>query len=103
MSTLVASPPTLNAYLELDPEHPDDMRIVGTGLSVRHLYARYQAGERPEDFHESWPHVPLAAFYAAIGYYQASKERIDQELADEFERFMAMAEQHKDDPAYGFI
>lgn len=99
-SAITAAPPELNGYLELDPEHPDDMRVVGTGLSVRHLAARYKAGERPEDFHESWPYAPLAAFYAVVAYYLANQARIDQELADEHERGMMAAAGHREDPAF---
>lgn len=99
MSIAVAAPPNLNAYLELDPEHPDDMRIVGTRLSVRHLSARYQAGERPEDFHENWPYVPLAVFYAVVAYYLENKDRIDREIDEDEAKGMELARSHAEDPA----
>ncbi len=88
----VAPAPSLDALLAPDAVGSLGMCIAGTRLSVRHLAARYRVGERPEDFHASNPDVPLAAFYAALGYYFANKSVVDAEIEEAERRGLALAQ-----------
>jgi uncharacterized protein (DUF433 family) len=61
-------------------------RIVGSRIKVNHLVLIKQAdGLTPEEVQAEYPHLPLAAVYAAFAYYydhQAEIER-DKKFADE--------------------
>lgn len=90
--TYAPEAPSLDALLAVDPAGSLGMCIAGTRLSVRHLAARYHAGERPEDFHDANPDVPLTAFYAALSYYFANKPVIDAELLESERRGLELAQ-----------
>jgi uncharacterized protein (DUF433 family) len=62
--------------------------IAGTGVCVRTIGIWHQMGETPEQIAADYPHLSLAQVFAALAYYHANKEEIDENLAAE-ERFVA--------------
>ncbi len=64
-------------------------RIGGTGVTVSRIVGWYKLGLAPEEIASQIPHLTLAQVYAALTYYHANREEIEQDLAEE----NAMAEQ----------
>ena len=58
-------------------------RISGTGVTVSRIVGWYKLGLTPEEIASQIPHLTLAQVYAAITYYQANREEIEQDLAEE--------------------
>jgi uncharacterized protein (DUF433 family) len=58
-------------------------RIAGTRISVKHIAWLYNEGFTPEQMLEQFPTIDLRGAYAAITYYIANKQAIDQDMADE--------------------
>jgi uncharacterized protein (DUF433 family) len=67
-------------------------RIAGTGISVRRIAQWHNLGLLPEEISARIEHLTLAQVHAALTYYHANREEIDQDiaaeqaLADEIER-----------------
>ncbi|MCX6593360.1 MAG: DUF433 domain-containing protein [Acidobacteria bacterium] len=58
--------------------------ISGTGLCVRTIACCYAFhGLTPEQIADNYPHVSLAQVYAALSYYLANRQEIDDDLAAE--------------------
>ncbi len=56
-------------------------RIVGSRIKVNHLVLVKQAdGLTPEEVQAEYPHLPLAAVYAAFAYYYDHQAEIDGEI-----------------------
>ncbi len=64
-------------------------RIGGTGVTVSRIVGWYKLGLAPEEIASQIPHLTLAQVYAALTYYHANREEIEQDLTEE----NAMAEQ----------
>lgn len=66
--------------------------IAGTGVSVRRIAQWYNLGLNPEEITARIEHLNLAQVHAALAYYHANREEIDDDLAveevasDEIER-----------------
>lgn len=58
-------------------------RIVGTGVTVRRIVGWYKLGLSPEEIVQEIAHLTLAQVYAALAYYHANREEIEQDLAEE--------------------
>ena len=58
-------------------------RIAGTGVTVMRIVGWYKLGLSPEEIVSQIPHLTLAQVHAALAYYHANKEEIEQDLADE--------------------
>lgn len=58
-------------------------RIAGTGVSVQRIVGWYKMGLSPDEIISEIPHLSLAQVYAAIAYYHANHDEIEQLLADE--------------------
>ncbi len=58
-------------------------RIAGTGVTVRRIVGWYKLGLSPEDITGEIPHLSLAQVYAALAYYHANREEIEQDIAEE--------------------
>ena len=58
-------------------------RIAGTGITVRRIVGWYQMGESPDEIALDFPHLNLAQIYAALAYYHANRDEIDQDIAEE--------------------
>jgi uncharacterized protein (DUF433 family) len=58
-------------------------RIAGTGITVSRIVGWYKLGLSPEEIASQIPHLTLAQVYAALTYYHANREEIEQDLAEE--------------------
>jgi len=58
-------------------------RIAGTGVTVRRIVGWYRLGLTAEEIIAEIPHLSLAQVHAALTYYHANREEIEQDIADE--------------------
>lgn len=58
-------------------------RIAGTGVTVRRIVGWYKLGLSPEEIIVEVPHLTLAQVHAALAYYHANREEIEQDIAEE--------------------
>ncbi len=58
-------------------------RIAGTGVTVRRIVGWYKLGLGPEEIVAEIPHLSLAQVYAALSYYHANRDEIEQDMAEE--------------------
>jgi uncharacterized protein (DUF433 family) len=58
-------------------------RIAGTGVSVLRILRWYQLGYTPDEIRAEIPHLSLAQVRAALAYYQANRDAMDQAMADD--------------------
>lgn len=58
-------------------------RIAGTGVTVRRIVGWYKLGLSSEKIATQIPHLTLAQVYAALAYYHANRDEIEQDLAQE--------------------
>jgi uncharacterized protein (DUF433 family) len=58
-------------------------RIAGTSVSVRRILRWYQLGYTPDEIQAEIPHLSLAQIHAALAYYHANRDGLDQEMAAE--------------------
>lgn len=58
-------------------------RLAGTGVTVRRIVGWYKLGLSPEEIVQEIPHLTLAQVYAALAYYHANREEIEQDLTEE--------------------
>jgi uncharacterized protein (DUF433 family) len=56
--------------------------IAGTGISVSQIAAMFNSGLAPEEIEAGYPHVGIAAVYAAVARHMANREAIDAELRE---------------------
>ena len=57
--------------------------IAGTGVTVRRIVGWYKLGLSPEEIAAEIPHLTLAQVHAALAYYHANQEEIEQDIAEE--------------------
>lgn len=57
--------------------------IAGTGTSVQRIVALYKQGYSIEDILADRDYLTLAQVHAALAYYYANRQVIEQDLADE--------------------
>lgn len=55
--------------------------VVGTLTTVHRIAVWYKMGLSPEDISRKWPHLPVAAVYAALAYYHANQAEMEAEIA----------------------
>jgi uncharacterized protein (DUF433 family) len=58
-------------------------RVAGTGVTVRTIAMCNKSGLGPEEIAAEFPQLTLAHVYAALAYYYANREEIDQDIAEE--------------------
>ena len=58
-------------------------RIAGTGVTVQRIVGWYKLGLSPEEIVVEIPHLTLAQVHAALAYYHANREEIEQDIAEE--------------------
>ena len=68
--------------------------IAGTGTSVRRIAALYKQGYNAEEIARRLNHLTITQIYAAITYYHANREEIEQDLAEEQEAYERLATLH---------
>ena len=69
-------------------------RIAGTGVSVRRIISWYKLGFSPEEIVDEFGHLPLAQVYAALTYYHANPEEIEEDIAIEVTETEKLESQH---------
>lgn len=57
--------------------------IAGTGVTVRRIVGWYKLGLTAEEIAAEIPHLTLAQVHAALAYYHANQEEIEQDIAEE--------------------
>ncbi len=57
--------------------------IAGTGVTVRRIAQWNSLGLTPEEIAAKIEHLTLAQIHAALAYYHANREEIDNDLAAE--------------------
>jgi uncharacterized protein (DUF433 family) len=71
--------------------HGNRASIAGTSVTVRRIAAWYQLGCTPEEIARKLPHLRLAQVHAALAYYHANREEIEQDLAEDEELYHRLA------------
>ena len=69
--------------------------LAGTGVSVHSVVIRYKHGLTPEQIADDFGHLSLAQVYAALTYYQANREEIETDLAEEERLYDHLANEHE--------
>jgi uncharacterized protein (DUF433 family) len=69
-------------------------RIAGTRITVVNIVRWYKMGLTPEEVVADRPHIPLAGVYAALAYYHANREEIEQEIAEEDALYYRLEQEH---------
>lgn len=69
-------------------------RIAGTGVTVRRIVGWYKLGLSPEEIVVEIPHLTLAQVHAALAYYHANREEIEQDIAEEEAVAEQLEQQH---------
>ena len=70
-------------------------RIADTGVTVRRVVQWYRLGQSPEDIVDRIEHLTCAQVYAALAYYHANQEAIENDLEEEADAEKVLAAQHK--------
>ncbi len=73
-------------------------RIAGTGVTVRRIVGWYKMGLSPEEIAEEIGHLTLAQVYAALAYYHANRDEIEQDIAQEDEAAEQLEQSHSRNP-----
>jgi len=73
-------------------------RIAGTGVTVRRIVGWYKMGLSPEEIAEEIGHLTLAQVYAALAYYHANRDEIEQDIAQEEEAAEQLEQSHSRNP-----
>ena len=58
-------------------------RIVGTGVTVQRVVGWYKLGLSPEEIVDEFGHLTLAQVHAALSYYHANQNEIEEAIATE--------------------
>ena len=57
--------------------------IAGTGVTVRRIAGWHNLGLTPEEIAAKIEHLTLAQIHAALAYYHANRDEIDEDIAAE--------------------
>lgn len=72
----------IGTLIDRSPDvHGNRPKIAGTGVTVRRIVGWYVRGYSPEEIVGKIPHLTLAQVHAAVAYYHANRDEIDQDLA----------------------
>ena len=66
--------------------------ISGTRTSVRRIAVLYKQGATAEEIASRLSHLNLAQVYAALAYYHANRDEIEDDLAEEEAEYLRLAE-----------
>ncbi len=61
----------------------DKPYIAGTGITVRRIVGWYKLGYEAEEILREIDHLNIAQVYAALAYYHANKQSIEDDIAEE--------------------
>jgi len=87
---------TLTDISQLITIYPHSNRpvITGTRTSVRRIAGLYNQGNNAEEIARRLNHLTMMQIYAALTYYYANRDEIDQDIADEQTAYQELAKQH---------
>lgn len=57
--------------------------IAGTGVTVERIVRWHQLGLTPEEIAGQFGHLSLAQVHAALAYYHANRDAIDESISEE--------------------
>lgn len=57
--------------------------ITGTGITVRRIVGWYKLGYQASEIVEEIDHLNIAQVYAALAYYHANSQLIENDIAEE--------------------
>ena len=78
----------------LDTDHNGKPVIRGSRLRVITIAALHLEGRSPEEIAEDYPNLTAPAVYAALAYYYAHREAMDEEEDNETRESLAWAKEH---------
>lgn len=94
-----ATLPDIGALITRSPDiRGGRPRIAGTGVTVRRIVGWYKMGLSPEEIAEEIGHLTLAQVYAALAYYHANRDEIEQDIAHEEEAAEQLEQSHSRNP-----
>jgi uncharacterized protein (DUF433 family) len=73
-------------------------RVAGSGITVRRIVSWYKMGLSAEEIADRFGHLTIAQVYAALTYYQANRDEIDMDLAEETALTEALEREHGIEP-----
>lgn len=85
ISTLIVTDPNLHSGRPI---------ITGTGTSVRRIAGLYNQGNNAEEIARRLNHLTITQIYAALTYYHANRQEIDEDIAAEQNAYEELAKQH---------
>lgn len=89
----------IGTLVTCSPDFRDDRPIIaGTKTSVSRIVVLYKQGASAEDIARRLSHLSLAQIYAALTYYHANRDRIEEDLAEEDAEYWKLAELHGKKP-----
>ncbi len=72
-------------------------RIAGTGVTVHRIVAWYKLGLSPEEIAARVGHLSLAQIHAALSYYHANQESVENALAADYDEAERLERENRDD------
>jgi len=80
----IATRADIGTMIARDPEiRGNRPRIAGTGVTVARIIGWYKLGLTAEEIADEIGHINLAQVYAALAYYHANREEIDQDMVED--------------------
>jgi uncharacterized protein (DUF433 family) len=76
-------------------------RVAGSGVTVRRIVGWYKLGLNAEEIVEQFGHLTLSQVYAALTYYHANRNEIEDDLATEEALAEALERQYAAKPVLG--
>jgi uncharacterized protein (DUF433 family) len=85
ISTLITTDPNLHSGRPI---------ITGTGTSVRRIAGLYNQGNNAEEIGRRLNNLTITQIYAALTYYHANRDEIDEDIAAEKTAYEQLAKEH---------
>jgi uncharacterized protein (DUF433 family) len=57
--------------------------IAGTGITVRRIVGWYKLGYEAEEIRREIDHLSIAQVYAALAYYHANQQSVEDDIVEE--------------------
>lgn len=73
--------------------------IAGTGVSVMRIANYHNMGYSAEEIASGYGHISLAQVYAALTYYYANKQEIDDDIEDEHAAYVKYEKEYLEERA----
>lgn len=70
-------------------ERNGNLYIGESRVTLETIVLKWRAGDRPEQLHEGFPSVPLAAIYGAIAYYLEHQQELDRLFSENEKQYQA--------------